>query len=192
MFVLALDLDGVVADYPEGFRQFIATRKNVPVNTIPYPTDWSFVKSGWPIASTEEYLDLHDEAVGRGLFATLPSVAGATEALNELSDNDIYIRVVTHRLINSGAHQRVISDTARWLDETDIPYRDICFVENKTDISADIFVEDSPSNINALTSVGKNVIAFTQPYNQWFTFPHAVRTHSWEETKDEILRLADR
>ena len=69
-FVLGVDLDGVVADYEKGFREFIAKKKSISPDTIPAATHWSFSQSGWPIADEKEYLELHREAVAKErLFA---------------------------------------------------------------------------------------------------------------------------
>ena len=44
----------------------------------------------------------------------------------------IWIRIVTHRLYVNWGHAVAIADTAQWLDEKRIPYRDVCFCRRET------------------------------------------------------------
>ena len=40
-----------------------------------------------------------------------------------------------------------------WLDNHGIPYWDLCFMRDKGDVGADLYVEDSPENIKSLRSL---------------------------------------
>ena len=70
----------------------------------------------------------------QGLYSTMPLIPGAAEAIQKLSDAGAHIRIVTHRLIFGGWHQKVVSDTAAWLEASRIPYMSLCFTGLKDSV----------------------------------------------------------
>jgi 5'-nucleotidase len=184
-FVLGLDLDGVCADYTDGFRRFVAADRGVSVAALPDPVDWDWPRCGWGISSREEYLDLHARAVARGLFRDLAPLPGVSAALWRLSDAGVRIRVITHRLLVNGSHAASAADTVAWLERHRIPYRDLCFVADKPQVGADLYVDDSPSNLAAFTAAGLPSLVFDQPYNRHLTGP---RVHDWAEAAEAVLQ----
>ena len=112
---------------------------------------------------------------------------GCAEALWRLSDAGIWIRIVTHRLYVNWGHAVAIADTAQWLDQQRIPYRDVCFVGEKPDVAAHAYVDDGPHNVEGLREAGHTVITFDQPYNRHIDGP---RVFSWPELEGMVLELA--
>ncbi len=187
-FVLGVDLDGVVADYENGFRAFVAARKGVDPESIPPANDWSLTRSGWPIADETEFLQLHREAVSDArMFANLNPIPGASEALWALSDAGIRIRIVTHRLVVNFSHAPAVMDTVTFLDTWNIPYRDICFVRDKAVVGTDLLIDDAPHNILALREArgADAAMIFDQPYNRSLT---GLRAHNWGDVVAEVSR----
>lgn len=187
-FVLGVDLDGVVADYENGFRAFVAARKGVDPDLIPVATDWSLTRSGWPIADEAEFLTLHREAVTEArMFANLNPVSGASEALWALSDAGIRIRIVTHRLVVNFSHAPAVMDTVSFLDTWNIPYRDICFVRDKAVVGTDLLIDDAPHNILALREArGEDAaMIFDQPYNRQLG---GLRAMNWGDVVAEVSK----
>ena len=187
-FVLGVDLDGVVADYEKGFREFIAKMKSISPDSIPAATHWSFSQSGWPIADEKEYLELHREAVAKErLFANLKPISGASEALWALSDAGIRIRIVTHRLVINFSHAPAVTDTVTFLDQHNIPYRDLTFVKDKADVGTDLLIDDAPHNIISLRSLKgeDSAMVFDQPYNRDIG---GLRAHSWSDVVAEVSK----
>jgi hypothetical protein len=187
-FVLGVDLDGVVADYENGFREFIAKKKNIEPSSIPSATNWSFSQSGWPIADEREYLELHREAVAKErLYANLKPISGASEALWALSDAGIRIRIVTHRLVINFSHAPAVTDTVSFLDQHNIPYRDLTFVKDKADVGTDLLIDDAPHNIiNLRAAKGEeSAMVFDQPYNRDIA---GLRAHSWGDVVAEVSK----
>ena len=90
----------------------------------------------------------------RELFLKLPPTARAPQALRRLSKAGVRIRIITHRLFIKYFHQIAVSQTIQWLDRHDIPYWDLCFMQEKTAVGADLYIEDSPSNIERLRAEG--------------------------------------
>jgi 5'-nucleotidase len=108
---------------------------------------------------------------------------GVSDALWQLSDLGVWIRIITHRLCVNWAHETTAADTAAWLDEQRIPYRDLCFIGAKPDVGADIYVEDSPVNVLGLREAGRHTIVFDQLYNRDLPGP---RARDWGEVVELV------
>ena len=180
--IIGLDLDGVSAEYIDGLRQSIARERGYTPEQVaeflPPVTDYGF--SNWDNLG-EDFVKFHTDAVERGLYAGIPSIQGASETLWKLSDEGHHIRVITKRFVKNGQHGKVVADTAAWLDAVNIPYRDLAFLGKKTDLYADIYIDDAPSNITAFQEAGANYIIFDAPYNQGLP---GWRVQNWEEVYD--------
>ena len=184
-FVLGVDLDGVCGDFTEAFRHVVAEELDVPVESLPINRSWGFDE--WSLNA--ELLDglLRTAAVKHRMLARMEPIAGAVEALWRLSDAGVWIRIVTHRLFVNWSHAVVVADTVGWLDDVQIPYRDICFLGAKPDVACDCYIDDAPHNVKALRAAGNDVICFGQPYNTDIAHP---RVETWEEAEDHVLALA--
>lgn len=182
--ILGVDLDSVCADYVSAFRWVVARAKGVPPYSLTDNHSWDFTE--WGIESREEFLSLHALAVDEGIFATMPPIEGCSEALWRLSDADVHIRIITHRLGLKGSHGVIAGDTVRWLEKENIPYRDLCFMGDKPQVEADIYVDDAPHNIKALQDADKDVIIFSQPYNRHMRSRHGMRAFDWQDVEDIV------
>ena len=196
-FVLGVDLDGVCGDYETALRHVVAAECGVAPDSFGPQTEWEFSNGDWPIRDLEHYVALHKTGVlDYRMFASMPVIDGASDALWRLSDAGVWIRVITHRLFVSWGHAIVVGDTVDWLQQTRpdgrplIPYRDICFVGQKADVGSDLYVDDAPHNIAALRKARADVITYDTLYNR--DVP-GLRAHSWDEVADIVLqRVADR
>lgn len=185
-FVFGVDLDGVCGDYTSAFRSIAALELGVDEQTLPLERSWDFRE--WDLDRVGGFPDLHAKAVSDyRLFATMPPIEGVTEALWRLSDAGVHIRVITHRLYVNWGHASAVADTVSWLDEHKIPYRDICFLGNKPEVGADVYVDDAPHNIAQLRAADCEAIVFDQPYNQDVAGPRAA---NWAEVEEMVMEMA--
>lgn len=183
-FVFGVDLDGVCADYTQGFRAFCAERLGRSLESLPLERSWDFREWGFDDAQFEE---LHHAAITEGrLLAGLEPISGAAEALWRLSDAGVWIRIVTHRLYVNWGHSAAAGDTVEWLDRARIPYRDLCFLGAKNDVGADAYIDDGPHNVIGLRDAGRTVIIFDQPYNRDLD---GLRAHTWDEVEAIVYDL---
>jgi 5'(3')-deoxyribonucleotidase len=184
-FVFGVDLDGVCADFYAGLRPIAAEWLGVDVGTLPERVSWGLPE--WVVnRAPGGYEALHKFAVTqRELFRRLPPMPGAPRALRILSKEDIRIRIITHRFFIKYFHQVAARQTIEWLDYHDIPYWDLCFMQEKTAVGADLYIEDSPKNIATLRGEGQRTIVFTNSTNEDLAGP---RADSWEEVVDLVLR----
>lgn len=181
-FVLGVDLDGVCGDHTEAFRRVVAAERGIDPLTLGEQTGWDF--HDWGV-DDDEFLELHRRGVlEHRMFRTMPVVPGVAAALWRLSDAGVWIRLITHRLYASWGHAVAVTDTVAWLDDAGIPYRDLCFLGDKPDVGADLYIDDAPHNLEALRSAGHATLVFDQPYNRTVSGP---RAHSWDEVESLVL-----
>jgi 5'(3')-deoxyribonucleotidase len=187
-YVLGVDLDGVCGDYTGAFRTVVAEQLGCSLDDLPLQRSWDF--SEWGL-DDEEFERLHHHAVTeRRILSWMPVLDGAADALWRLSDAGVWIRIITHRLYVNWSHATAIADTVEWLDRVRIPYRDICFMGDKPEVGADLYIDDGPHNVEALREVGNRVIIFDAPYNQHLG---GTRARTWTECEQLVLRdAADR
>jgi 5'-nucleotidase len=183
--VLGVDLDAVCGDYEAAFRASVARRTGRdPAELRPQTVMDAYSEWGMSFAEFEE---AHRLAVLEDrIFREMDPLPGVSEALWQLSDEGVWIRIITHRLIFNGAHEVSAADTAWWLDHHRIPYRDLCFIGDKPDVGADVYVDDSPRNIVGLRAAGRTAVVFDQPYNRDLAGP---RVGSWSEITAFVLGL---
>lgn len=185
-FVFGVDLDGVCGDYTSAFRTIVSRELGVDEDALPLERSWDFRE--WNLERAGGFERLHALAVTEHrMFATMPPIEGVTDTLWRLSDAGIHIRVITHRLYVNWGHASAVADTVSWLDEHRIPYRDICFLGNKPDVGADVYIDDGPHNIIQLRAAGYVAIVFDQPYNKHLD---GHRAHSWSELEEMVMNMA--
>lgn len=164
-FILGLDLDGVVADFYGTIRPLAAEWLGRPVDDlIEDPTyglhEWGFNGAG------ADYKDFHRWAVTeQRLFSSLAPIPGAAPALRRLSDDKVRIRIITNRLFISHFHAPAVAQTVEWLDRHGIPYWDLCLMPDKAAVQANVYLEDTPVNIEGLRAAGCDVIVFENSTN---------------------------
>jgi beta-phosphoglucomutase-like phosphatase (HAD superfamily) len=184
-FVFGVDLDGVVADFYAGLRPIAAEWLGVDVATLPERVSWGLVEWGVDQAPGG-YERLHRFAVTqKELFLSVPPVPGAAQTLRKLSVEGVRIRIITHRLFIKYFHHVAVSQTISWLDRHDIPYWDLCFMQEKAAVGADLYIEDSPANVERLRAEGAKTIVFTNSTNEHLPGP---RANSWDEVLELVLK----
>ncbi len=182
--IIGVDLDGVCADFYGRMRAIAAEWFECSLESL--TPEVSFGLEEWGIKSPEQYGSLHRFAVTqRGLFETAPMIRGARSYLRKLSDEGARIRVITHRLFIHYFHKASVSQTIDWLDNHGIPYWDLCFMKEKEQVGADIYVEDSPANVASLRGKGYYTICFGNSTNKSIPPP---RVASWQEAYELIQR----
>jgi 5'(3')-deoxyribonucleotidase len=182
VFVLGVDLDGVCADFYSRMREVVAELKGVKPEKL--TKNVSYGLKEWKLE--DRYEDIHRFAVTqRKLFKTVKPIKGAVPALRRLSADEVHIRIITHRLFIPHFHRAAVSQTTWWLDHHGFPYRDICFLEEKAVVDADLYIEDTPKNICQLLERERAVIVFSNSTN--LDMEANLRANNWLEV-EEIVR----
>ena len=183
-FVLGVDLDGTCADFYGGLRPIAAEWLGVAAEGLPEKVSWGLPEWGIDKAPGG-YQRLHRYAVTqKDLFKSLKPMPGAPVALRRLSVEGIRIRIITHRLFIKYFHQIAVRQTIEWLDSYDIPYWDLCFMYDKAAVGADLYIEDSPGNVEKLRLDKHPTIVFSNSTNLHLPGP---RANTWGEVVDLVL-----
>jgi len=179
--ILGVDLDGVCADFYARMREIAAEWFDRPLHEL--TPDVSYNLPEWGIKTQDEYNSLHRFAVTqRDLFKTAPMIPGARRYLRLLSNEGARIRIITSRLQIQYFHNTAVTQTTDWLDANGIPYWDLCFMKVKEQVGADIYVDDTPANLESLRAKYLNAICFTNSTNRTLGEPRA-------DTWDDVYRL---
>ena len=195
VFVLCVDLDGVVADYETAFRKIVALELGLDEEEMGPQLQWDFSGSKWGIKDRDHYLALHTKAVSEHrMFENMPAIEGASDALWRLSDAGVWVRIVTHRLVVKNTYQNAVADTVSWLEKPRpdgrplVPYRDICFIGAKRDVGGDAYIDDAPHNVVALREAGYDVIVMDAGYNRDLDGP---RARNWDDVERIVMAKMD-
>ena len=183
--VLGVDLDGVCADFYGGMRKVAAEWFERDINEL--TTEVTYGLPEWGLENIEQYERLHRWAVtARNLFSNLEIIPGARRVLRQLSDEGYRIRIITHRLFIHFFHAIAVQQTIEWLDGSGIPYRDLCFMKDKEQVGADIYIEDAPGNIKRLRERGLAAICFANSTNRDVAAP---RANTWDDVRAHIKQI---
>jgi len=187
IFILGVDLDGVVGDFYGAIRKIAAEWLNKPLETL--TTEVTFGLDEWGLAEFGGYDRLHRFAVTqRDIFRDMEPIENAPAILRKLSSQGIRIRIITHRLFLKYSHRTTITQTVDWLDNYDIPYWDICFMNDKGAVGAHIYVDDAPENIINLRNQGCKTIVFGNSTNRNLPDP---RANNWFEVERLVMEARE-
>jgi 5'(3')-deoxyribonucleotidase len=186
-FILGVDLDGVVGDFYGSIRKIAAEWLDKPLESL--TTEVTYGLSEWGIAEFGGYDRLHRFAVTqRNIFRDMEPLKDAPATLRKLSSLGIRIRIITHRLFLKYSHRTSITQTVEWLDNYDIPYWDICFMNDKGAVGAHVYIDDAPDNIIGLRKQGCKTIVFSNSTNRDLPGP---RADNWLEVERLVLEARE-
>jgi len=80
-----------------------------------------------------------------------------------------------------------VSQTVDWLDHNGIPYWDLCFMKEKEQVGASVYIDDTPSNVERLRSKAHYTICFANSTNREIGPPRAT---TWRDVYDLVLAYA--
>jgi 5'(3')-deoxyribonucleotidase len=187
IFILGVDLDGVVGDFYGTIRKIAAEWLNKPLETL--TTEVTFGLDEWGLAEFGGYDRLHRFAVTqRNIFRDMEPIENAPATLRKLSSQGIRIRIITHRLFLKYSHRTTITQTVDWLDNYDIPYWDICFMNDKGAVGAHIYIDDAPENIINLRNQACKTIVFSNSTNRDLPGP---RADNWFEVERLVMEARE-
>ena len=186
-FILGVDLDGVVGDFYGAIRKIAAEWLDKPLESL--TTEVTYGLGEWGIAEFGGYDRLHRFAVTqRNIFRDMEPLKDAPATLRKLSHLGIRIRIITHRLFLKYSHRTSITQTVEWLDNYDIPYWDICFMNDKGAVGAHVYIDDAPENIVGLRKLGCKTIVFSNSTNRKLPGP---RADNWLEAERLVLEARE-
>ncbi|KER06093.1 putative nucleotidase YqfW protein [Marine Group I thaumarchaeote SCGC AAA799-E16] len=174
---IALDVDGVLADVIQSWLNYSnSIRQKIQKHEI---TDWNF----WKKFEINRY-DFYSELSScwknwTSIPPTEENLALVTKNLSDIAQVDI----VTAR------ERSTDSFVKKWLEHYNISYDNYVSVIDgpmKADLDYDVFIDDSPLNAFKFLKNKKNVILYSQPWNQ-----HIVEknVHRISNLSEAIIKL---
>ncbi|MCL2214851.1 MAG: 5'-nucleotidase [Treponema sp.] len=186
-FIFGVDLDGVVGDFYGAIRNIASVWLNKPAESL--TSEVSYGLGEWGIDEFGGYDRLHRYAVTqRNIFRDMQPIENAPAILRKLSNQGIRVRIITHRLFLKYSHRNTITQTVDWLDNYDIPYWDICFMNDKGAVGAHVYIDDAPENIINLRKQGCKTIVFANSTNREIPGP---RANDWLEVEHLVMEARE-
>lgn len=182
-FILGVDLDGVVGDFYAAMREIAALWLDKPVERLTAEVGYGLDE--WGIQEFGGYERLHRFAVTQcNLFSMMRPIQDAPAILRKLSGRGIRVRIITHRLFLKYSHKATVTQTVDWLDKHDIPYWDICFMNDKGAVGAHVYIDDAPQNILSLRKIGCRTIVYSNSTNRGLAAP---RADTWRDVEALVM-----
>jgi 5'(3')-deoxyribonucleotidase len=169
---LGIDLDGVVANFNEGWMQ--RYNKERGTNLTPDLVDhWDAMVQLTEFESGRDFWQWARNGQGPGLFRHLPVYPDAVPALERLSHNHEIVIITTKPRWS-------ISDTYAWIADNRIPTKEVHITGRKWTVDCDIYLDDGPHNVEslALERPDRTVCRFVRPWNE--PVAGAIDVDSWD------------
>ena len=178
--IIGVDIDGVLAAYPEHFLNFI----NKEIGTdykVEDVTEYNIYEALDLPHNTTKKLKGKFRETGEKRF--IPILNGAKEFLDLFSEMGYKIVLLSARPYKK--YKRIFADTQEWLDKNNLAHDAILWDEDKCNRlvrefgsnSVEFFVEDNLSNANSVAKECK-VYLINKPYNTGETHKNVVRVDS--------------
>ena len=165
--VIGVDIDGVLAEYPRSFVQFINKELGTSYK-LEDVVDYNIYESLG--ISLEKGMQLKDKYRQAGEKRFIPLCEGAKHFLNWAREKDYAVVLLTARPYQQ--YKRIFADTMEWLKANELHYDMVLFNENKEETlinqfqgQVEFFVEDMPKNANQVARLGVPCYLITRPYN---------------------------
>ncbi len=158
---LGIDLDGVVANFNEGWINRYNRDFGADLN-VDQVVEWDAPTQLTHFAGMREFWDwARTCGEGKSLFRPLGTYPDALDSLEELHRSGHRIVILTTK------PNFAIHDTYEWLAQNEIPTTEVHIVEDKTAVDCDIYLDDADHNLEALrlTRPGSTVCRFVRPWN---------------------------
>jgi len=174
---IALDVDGVLADVITSWMNYNnSIRQKITKNQI---TNWEFWKE-FQINPFDFYAELSlCWKNWMSIPTTEKNLSSITKSLSSIGQVD----VVTAR------ERSTDSFVKSWLDHHDISYNNYVSVIDgpmKAELDYDVFIDDSPLNVEKFLTNNKKVILYSQPWNEHVSDDQIIRVSNLSEAIEKI------
>ena len=189
--VIAIDIDGVLAQYPESFIAFIEKETGKDFSNIELTTHNLYDLLGKELG-LETMKQLKHKYRNSGEKKFLPIIENSVNATQQLKKKGFTIVLLSARPYKQ--HPRIFADTIYWLKNNNFMYDAIIWGENKEEKIINEFpnmkfmVEDLLENANKVANIGYKVFLLDKTYNQGKTNLGVTRVQNWEEIIQEASK----
>lgn len=189
---LGIDVDGVLYPFHSVIARWIEKNRGMRPGVLDdIPLSWAWYRNQWGLDS-DEFLEHYASGVRAGVvFSHGDPLPGSLHTIRRLADAGHKITYVSARAIPGISPNLAWTKTATWLRQHGFPHHArVVISDDKAAIPTDVFLDDAPHNIEALTAAGHEYpLLWDAPYNQDAKVPHRVR--SWAGFVRVVETLAD-
>lgn len=157
-----VDVDGVLADHISSLQKYLKDYYNVKIEKD-YIDEWDTQIEMVDKDFITLYREMSEEDKKEKYFGNCPVIDGSIEALNELNNQDVFIKIVTHRA------DELTDITKKWLSDNNIPYDKYIkedYENSKSIRNGGIIIDDYVKNIEDFINDGRDGILFHHWYNK--------------------------
>lgn len=185
--IAGIDIDGVLAKYPEHFLDFINREVGTDLKVEDLDDYNIYEALDMPKELTKK---LKDKFRQTGEKRFIPVFDKAKDFLKTIKENGYHIVLLSARPYKK--YKRIFADTKEWLEKNELVHDAILWDEDKCnrlirefgDDSVKFFVEDNLENANDVSETTK-VYLIDRSYNQGEINKNVIRVDSYEQ----ILRM---
>lgn len=187
--VVAVDIDGVLAAYPEGFINFVEKETGKKIDIV--LDDYNLYDACEEIIGREDLKELKHRFRAEGEKRFLPAVKDSVAGMQLLREKGYKIVLLSARPVKK--YPRIFADTIEWLKKNKFEYDAIMWDEHKEDRIAREFpklkfmVEDNYDNAIKVAKTNR-VILLDKTYNGGKYNKNVQRVHGW----DSIIKKLER
>lgn len=180
---LAIDLDGVVANFNAGWVRFYNRDFDADL-TVDLVDDWDVIPRITHFASMGQFWDWAADLDGSSLFRHLDTFPDAVPALEDLDRMGHHIAIVTTK------PDFAVHDTLCWLGERRIPTTEVHITDDKPAVEADVYLDDAPHQLRRIRRNRPEavVVRFVRPWNAPLDGVEDI--HTWDEFVELVGHLS--
>lgn len=172
---VALDVDGVVADFIGAIAGFLSSAAGMRVDESTFSSTDVFSCLRHPTLNVKELL--LEEMSRPGFVSEMKPYDGAIDGFKRLSElADVFFVTDPFKDSQTWGHERTL-----WLMRTfDVSRDSVVLASDKSRVAGDILIDDSPSNVRQWTKTGRNSLLWSRNYNK-VDGVGLQRVKSWQE-----------
>ncbi len=179
---LGIDLDGVVADFTNGWMRLYNDEFGTDLTPDQVET-WSGVLELTHFVTKRDFWRWAHRDEGPSLFRSLDPYPDALEVLASLNRE--------HQIVILTAKPSwAVPDTFAWIAEHRLPTREVHILAQKWMVKCDVYLDDSPQQLHdlAYNRPEATVCRFVRPWNR--SYPGVVDVDGWRAFADLVNELS--
>ena len=180
---LGIDLDGVVANFTQGWMEFYNRQFGTEL-VVADSRRWNDLVDLTHFADIGEFWKWSSDLDGRSVFWHLEPFPGAVEAVRDLAEAGHDIVIVTTK------PKFAVGDTHAWIELHEIPAVEVHILEDKWQVPCDVYLDDGPHVLPGLVAnrPESTVCRYVRPWNR--PLPGAVDVSDFDEFREVVDRLS--
>lgn len=191
---LGIDVDNVVYPYSTVMARWTEKDRGLPVGALDdVALSWTWYEDQWGITS-QEFTEHFRRGVHAGyIFTAGCPTEGSVATLRRLVDAGHTVSYVSAREVPGVTKDLAWHRTSAWLKEHGFPMpHRVRISDDKSVVDTDVFLDDGPHNIRALTAAGHPCpLLWDRTHNRDEYVAGAIRVHSWHGFERIVGTIAD-